>query len=549
MSNEYGGECHCELCQEAFRQWLRRRYHGDLAALNDAWWAAFWSHTFTDWRQVESPSPRGEPQLPGLTLDWKRFVTDQTVDFMLGEIAPLREAAPNVPLTTNMMGTYPGLDYRKFAPHIDVASWNSYPSWHGTGPLFDGGFPWDPRGRDWRIAADTAFTHDLMRSLKGGQPFLLMESTPTFSNWHAVWKPKRPGVHALSSLLAVAHGADSVQYFQWRASPGGTEQFHGAVVGHAGPEANRVFGEVSALGRLIEQLRAVAGTTVSVETAIVFEWENRWALETAGLAPAAGSGGCVAACARHHFPLWAMGIPVDVIDMERGLSPYRLVVAPMLAMIKPGFVERLEAFVRAGGTAVLTCRSGILDEHGRCFRGGFPGPLRSLLGVVIEETDGLYPEERNAIVAAPRNGAGLKGAYEVRGTCDVLRPEGARVIATYRDDFYRGRPALTAHSLGDGRALYIGADADERFLADFYRGAAARLGLRRATSSPLPEGVGAQVRTDGSREYMFLLNFSPKRRTVVLDRREYRDIAAGKRTARHIALDGYGYRVLESGHG
>ena len=132
VSNEYGGECHCELCREAFREWLKNKYHNDLNELNLAWWTAFWGHTYSSWSQIEPPNTyNGEIGIHGLVLDWKRFVTAQTIDFMKNEIEPLRRITPDIPLTSNFMGAYPGLDYWRFAPYLDVISWDSYPQWHG----------------------------------------------------------------------------------------------------------------------------------------------------------------------------------------------------------------------------------------------------------------------------------------------------------------------------------------------------------------------------------------------------------------------------------
>jgi beta-galactosidase len=204
ISNEYGGECHCPVCQEAFREWLKRKYENDLDQLNNAWWTGFWSHRYTKWSQLESPAPHGESSVHGLNLDWKRFVTDQTIEFYRNEIAPLRELTPEIPVTTNLMGTYTGLDYWKFAKELDVAAWDNYPSWHNDAESTP------------ELASRISFLHDLNRSLKGGKPFMLMESTPSLVNWQRVNKLKRPGMHLLSSLQAVAHGSDTVQYFQWR---------------------------------------------------------------------------------------------------------------------------------------------------------------------------------------------------------------------------------------------------------------------------------------------------------------------------------------------
>ena len=247
ISNEYGGDCHCEHCQANFRKWLQARY-GTLEALNEAWWGPFWSHSFSDWSQVESPSPLGESAVHGLTLDWKRFVTDQTIDFFEHEIKDIRHITPDIPVTTNFMADtmdlipFQSLNYERFAKHVDILSWDCYPAWHN----------------DWETTADLAskvgFIDDLYRSLKG-QPFLLMESTPSGVNWHPVNKTKRPGMHLLSSMQHIAHGSDSNLYFQIRKSRGSSEKFHGAVIDHDNSSDNRVFQDVKEVGTLLENFQ------------------------------------------------------------------------------------------------------------------------------------------------------------------------------------------------------------------------------------------------------------------------------------------------------
>ena len=129
ISNEYGGECHCPLCQKAFRNWLKEKYQ-TIENLNDKWCTTFWSHTYNSFDQIESPSKIGETQLHALNLDWKRFVTHQTADFIHHEIAALREGGSTLPTTANLMYYFGGLDYFKIAKEIDVVSWDTYPTWH-----------------------------------------------------------------------------------------------------------------------------------------------------------------------------------------------------------------------------------------------------------------------------------------------------------------------------------------------------------------------------------------------------------------------------------
>lgn len=528
ISNEYGGECHCDLCQHQFRDWLKARY-GTLDALNKAWWSTFWSHTFTDWQQIESPSPIGESTIHGLNLDWKRFNTAQVSDFCSAEIAPLKAENPALPATTNFMEYFYDYDYWQLAKVIDFISWDSYPLWHNAED-------------DCTLAAYTAMYHDLMRTLKGGKPFYLMESTPSLTNWQPISKLKKPGMHILSSLQAVAHGSDSVQYFQWRKSRGSVEKFHGAVVDHVGHIDTRVGREVQALGETLSKISAVAGSKVEARVAIIFDWESRWAMDNAQGPRNAGLF-YEKTVAEHYRAFWEQGVAVDVINADCELSPYSLVIAPMLYMVRDGFAERVDGFVQAGGRFVTTYWSGIVNETDLCHLGGFPGPLRPVLGIWAEEIDSLYDHERNAISGLPNNELGLKGPYEVTQLCDLIQLEGARALASYDSDFYAGRPAVTVNDHGKGQAYYIASRNDLAFQRDFFGKLIEELALPRALATELPLGVTAQRRTDGEQEFIFLQNYTSEARAVLLPS-AYTEMSSGQPLTGELALEAYGCRVL-----
>jgi len=238
LGNEFGGECRCPLCQQAFRDWLKEKY-GTLEKLNDCWWTSFWSQRYTDWSQIEAPGPLGEFSSCSMWVDWRRFMTHQCCTFVAMERDTVQAYNPELPCTANLMERFWDYDYFKLAENMDIVSWDAYPEWHS--------------GNDIARAAEFAMNHDIMRSLKH-KPFLLMESTPSQVNWKPYNKLKRPGMHLLSSLQAVAHGSQSVQYFQWRKGRGGAEMFHGAVVGHDGTSDTRVFRDVQEVGMALEKL-------------------------------------------------------------------------------------------------------------------------------------------------------------------------------------------------------------------------------------------------------------------------------------------------------
>ncbi|MCC7491596.1 MAG: beta-galactosidase [Fimbriimonadaceae bacterium] len=547
ISNEYGGECHCELCQHAFRQWLRQRYGDSLEALNRAWWTAFWSHTYTAWSQIESPSPLGETCTHGLQLDWQRFVTAQTIDFYRAEIAPLRAADPSVPITTNFMGLYPGLDYGKFAAEVDVVCWDSYPQWHPhepAAPLYPFATPdwWQEAGPDALVAADTAFVHDLYRRLKGGRPWLLMESTPSVTNWQYAAKLKRPGLHLAASLQAVAHGADSVQYFQWRKSRGASEKLHGAVVDHVGHEHTRVFAEVRAVGEALARLDEVVGSTTRPAVALICDWENRWAIDHAA-GPRHTHRDYLPVCHEHYRPFWRRGVAVDVLDCDGALDGYRLVLAPMLYLLRPGVAARLAAFVAGGGTLVTTYWSGLVNESDLCTLGGVPGELRPVLGIWAEETDSLYDADRVLINAVAGNPLGLQGSWQAALLCDLVHAETATVLATYGSEFYAGRPALTANRWGAGTAYHVAARCEPAFTDRLCAALLTQLGLAGVLPA-LPAGVSATVRSDGQRDYLFVLNFAGSERRVDLAGRTGQELTGGQAVAGELPLQPYDARVI-----
>ncbi|RLM14804.1 beta-galactosidase [Gibbsiella quercinecans] len=528
VSNEYGGECHCERCQAQFRGWLKARYQ-TLDALNHAWWSTFWSHTYSDWLQIESPAPQGEISIHGLNLDWRRFNTALVTDFCRHEIAPLKAANADLPVTTNFMEYFYDYDYWKLAEPLDFISWDSYPMWH--------------RDKDEAtLACYTAMYHDLMRTLKQGKPFALMESTPSVTNWQPTSKLKKPGMHILSSLQAVAHGADTVQYFQWRKSRGSVEKFHGAVVDHVGHIDTRTGREVSKLGDILSQLQGVVGCRTEAKVAVIFDWENRWAMDDAQGPRNAGLE-YENTVVEHYRPFWEQGIAVDVINADCDLANYQLVIAPMLYMVRDGFAERAEAFVAAGGHFVATYWSGIVNESDLCHLGGFPGPLRNLLGVWAEEIDCLGEGEHNLVQGLAGNAAGLQGPYQARHLCDLIHTESAQALATYRTDFYAGQPAVTVNPFGKGKAWYVASRNDLAFQRDFFGHIIDVLRLPRAVESHFPPGVVATARTDGETAFVFIQNFTVQQQTLTLPA-GYTDCINRQTISGEVVLAPWGCRIV-----
>ena len=498
ISNEYCGECYCPLCRAAFRDWLKAKY-GTLDNLNREWWTAFWSHTYTEWEQIVPPGPLGDSGLHGLSIDWRRFITEQTADFMNEEIAAVRKYTPDLPITTNLMGFYYGLGYRKIAETLDFISWDSYPLWSGN------------EKNDISVAVETSMAHDLMRSLKK-RPFFIMESTPSCVNWNTYNKLKKPGMNELSSLQGVAHGSDSVQYFQWRKSRGSSEKFHGAVVDHDGTENTRVFKEVSALGKRLSGLDFIVGTMPEVETAVLYDWENHWMLDSAqGFAN--NDKKLMQTLKSYYSPLWKRGINTDIIGENDSFDRYKLIIAPMCYSVSEDLGKKLKSFVKNGGTLLFTYISAMVNENDLCYVGGFPGAgLKEVFGIWNEETDTLYPEDVNTV----RLTDGTE--YKAVDYCELVHTEGAEVLATYTEDFYAGMPALTVNNYGNGKAYYQAFRDDGAFSDMLVSRLLCECGINGVFSGKMPDGVTAHSRTDGKNTYIFIQNFTNEEKNIETER-------------------------------
>ena len=488
VGNEYGGACYCELCAAAFRQWLRERY-GSLETLNAAWYTTFWAHTFTDWDEIEPPSALTEhwrgpdhTAFQGITLDYRRFMSDAMLANFLDEKAAIRESCPDVPVTTNFMGMYQPIDYHRWAPHLDFASWDNYPP-------------------DDTSQARTALTHDLMRGLKDGQPFWVMEQTPSTTASRDVNPLKRPGLMRLWSWQAVAHGADALLFFQMRASRGACEKYHGAVIGHAGREDTRVFREVAELGAELDRLGdAVLGARTRARVALLFDWDSWWAVEmTDGLSRLVRYQQVVLA---YYTALWEAGVDVDVVPVTKDFAAYDVVVAPLLYMVKGDVARRLEDVAASGGSVVTTFLSGRVDEDDSAFLMDVPGPLARLTGVRVDEWDARGPEVVNPVRL--REGRS-EIEVESRLFFEIVIPAGADVVGSYGADFYAGTPAVTRNAFGAGDGWYVAAGLDQRGVSWVIRRVLARHAIELRYPDVQDLETAVRVTPDGTR-VLFLLN-------------------------------------------
>lgn len=437
VNNEYGGNCYCEECQTEFQQWLKARYQ-TLNNLNHAWNMNVWSHTIYDWNEIVVPNELGDAWGPegsetivaGLSIDYLRFQSTQMLDLFKMEKQIIEKYDPTTLVTTNFH-SLPNkmIDYQQWASAQDIISYDSYPAYDA--PVYQ-----------------PAFLYDLMRSLKH-QPFMLMESTPSQVNWQPYSPLKRPGQMAATELQAVAHGADTVQFFQLKQALGGSEKFHGAVISHANRTDTRAFKEVAKLGHDLRKVGPVIkDSQTKARVALIFDWSNFWSFEYVdGITQDLKY---VPIILDYYRQFYELNIPTDVISVDDDFSQYDLVVAPVLYMVKDGLGKKITDYVANGGNFITSFMSGMVNESDNIYPGGYPGPLKDVMGLWVEESDAILPDKD--VKLAMTTGNELTGHL----IADLICLNGAHVLAKYASEFYAGTPAVTENTYSKGKAWYVG---------------------------------------------------------------------------------------------
>ncbi|MBT2513442.1 beta-galactosidase [Arthrobacter sp. ISL-30] len=516
VGNEYGPVSYGPHADKAFREWLQRKY-SSLDELNQAWSTDVWGQLYSDWSQVNAPAQPRTWSNPSRRLDYHRFTSDSLLEHYKAERDILRRHTPDLPIVTNFMRFYKTNDYWAWAAEEDAVALDIYP---------------DPRDEDAHVAA--ALNFDLMRSLRKGQPWLVMEqATGAVSQW-PVNVSKLPGKMRLGSYQAIAQGADSILFFQWRQAKGGTERFHSGMVNHAGPNT-RIFHEVCELGQELKNLAGITGTRSTARAAVVFDWDCWWALEL-GNSPRSDLS-YTQEVLRLYRPLFDANITVDFVDTKSDLSAYSLVVLPASYLLTDEVAARIEQYVHDGGRLVVSYLSGIVDQDNTIRLGGYPGALRKVLGAWSEEMHPLAGEGEEVKLELADGGAGSASYWT-----EHLHAETAEVLASYSSGRLAGSPAITQNRFGSGSATYISARVDSGVLHPLLLDECAAAGV-----VPLLEalrGVQVRRRSGDGKSYLLVLNHNDAPASVdVLD--GGMDLLSGSRVQGTVEVPPFGVLVLE----
>ncbi|WEG08136.1 beta-galactosidase [Microbacterium horticulturae] len=516
VSNEYGdhtARCWCPESSRHFRRWLQERY-GTLERLNDAWGVNVWGQRYTDWEHIEAPRRAPGPINPTQLLDFERFSSDALLDLFRLEVDILHAATPDIPVTTNFMSMFRELDYWRFAEVEDLVTDDAYP---------------DPADSASHVGA--AWNYGLMRSLKAGRPWLLLEQSASAVSWRDVNVPKPDGKLRSDSLQAIAHGSDGAMFFQWRQARYGQEKFHSAMLGQRGARS-RTFAQAKALGAELTRLAPVRGTRVRSRAAIIVDWDAWWGSTAAESLPSQRLNWARQVRA-YHRALHALGHPVDAVRATGPFDGYDLVLAPNLYIADAAQVQALTAFVEQGGHVVVGPFSGVVDTEEKVHPGGAPGPLRALLGVEVDEQ---WP------IADGQHGQITCGADTLGFTAwaEWLEAGDAEVRGTYGGGDLDGRPAITRRAQGAGSAWYISAMLDDDALQTVFRDVLADAGL--PARERVDQSLDAVTRSDAHTDYTFVLNHGRTPLQVVVP--EGHDLLTDTAVAGVMQLPAFGAAVI-----
>ncbi|HKJ11505.1 MAG TPA: beta-galactosidase [Ornithinimicrobium sp.] len=449
VGNEFGCHnlmCFCDRSAEHFRQWLRDRYV-DLEGLNEAWGTTFWSQRYGEWVDVLPPRATTAIPNPSAELDWRRFCSDAHLEHYLAERDLLHRICPDTPVTTNFMVgfSFTGLDYHRWAPEQDIVSNDHYLGHH---------LP--------HAHTELAMSADITRGLAGGEPWILMEHSPSAVNWQPVNLAKEPGQMARDAMSHVARGADVVGYFQWRASTAGAEKYHSAMLGHAGT-GSRVFAEATELGAVLRRCAPVAGSRTEAKAALVYDWPSLWSTDAE--ATPTQEHRYTDEVRAWYDALWRAGVTCDGVGPEDDLSGYSLLVLPSLHVVSERTAAAVAAAAQAGAQVVITYFSGTVDERDHIRLGGYPGAFTDLLGVRMEEFAPLWVGQVATLGTggSPR----VPALHDETGRIWTERGHaetGTEVVASFADGPSTGSPAVTRRQTGSGAAWYVATRLSERGL-------------------------------------------------------------------------------------
>ncbi|GGP25319.1 beta-galactosidase [Silvimonas amylolytica] len=513
-------DCHCDACTAGFRQWLERKY-STLDNLNKEWGTVVWSGEYTAWSQVTTPLGGSPHQNPSFLLDFQRFSSDSVADFNKFQADILRTHCPDHFVTHNIWGYPVVTDNYDLFESMDFAAVDYYPATDQNN---------DAKARNYL----GALTLDLTRGIKQKNFWVMEQLSGTPGCWFPMSRTPFPGMIRAHAWQTVSRGADVVVHFRWRTARIGAEQFwHGLLDHHGVPgrrfeEFKRFASELNMLSGLLD------GTVVQNQVAMLYSHEQNNALR---IQPQVDGFDYLANFKKLHQSFVRQGVGTDVLNWTSKVSDYKLVIAPSLYLEDPLVVQKLADYVEAGGTLVLTTRTGVKNMNNVCLPTRLPGALREIAGVIVDEYDPVGHDAQRIAMFDANTGC--------MQWCDLLEPSTAKPIAHYDSEYFKGRPAITCNPAGKGRVYYIGTVLDDAGYDALFGHIVRETGI--PAFAGLPSGVEVSIRQSGDKRYMFVLNLTKRTHTVHLENHQrWRNAFTGGMASPDILLEQGGVEILMS---
>jgi beta-galactosidase len=524
------GRCYCHSCREGFQQWAMQKY-GSIEAINQAWGAVFWSNTYTDATQIPVPLPSGAPPNPGFALDYDRYQSFANVSFQKEQLVMLRQVCPKHFVTTNNVTLADTIDSRDLYSDLDFVASDNYPGFtsiYMSNPSSGVSIPTEA------LASVIAMSLDFSRSAKDGKPFLIMEQQTGKAGQTIMAPQPEPGQLRLWTYQAVAHGAMGINYFRWDTATSGAEEYWHGLLRHDRSKSPG-FAEIQKTIEELKQLgRSALEAPYAAEVALCFDYDSDWAM---AIQPGQPQLKYMTEAISWYSATAASHAGIDVVDGKGDLSRYKFVLAPTLYVVSAKQAEAIRSYVRGGGTFVAGFRLGVKDEDSRIVETPLPGLLRDVMGVELIDYQPIFSDKQGVKFQGMLAGPDA----ECRVWSDILDPKGAEVLATYTTAMHAGKAAITSHSFGKGKAVYLGAHLEPADLARVLLTLMAAGGLQ--SSWKLPQGFEICTRGTGTTTWTYVLNHTPQPQTVQM-RGNYRDRLTNTSHADTVTLEPYGVRVL-----
>jgi beta-galactosidase len=514
----------------AFREFLKEKYAA-LEDLNRAWGNVFWNQEFTAWSEIHVPRPTVSGSAnPGAILDYIRFVSESCRSYARLQSGILRKyLKPGDFITTN--GMFGNLDnHRMTGESLDFFCYDSYPAF----AFAVGNRNFDPAGLN-----DRRWSQNLseVRSVSPNFGIMEQQSGPPGSHSGMEGPAPKPGQMTLWTMQSIAHGADYVSYFRWRTCAMGTEIYWHGILDYSNRD-NRRLAELRDIYEKTGSIAAAAGSRYAAAFGVLRDYDNLWDSRIDswhGRIGGFSESEIFKAAQLSHTPMDYVYL-TGSLTLET-LKQYPLLFYPHAVILTEERAALLEAYVRDGGILVLGCRTGYKDDTGKCPMVKLPGILRDLSGADVLEYSFTGPGD--GMIMADWEGTPLEAAV----FNDILAPLGnAKVLGTYQNNYYAGKPALILNECGKGRVYYFGAAFSASAALVFLE----KLGI----ASPHRDTVEADqcceiaLRRGERGDFLFILNYAKTPARVNL-KKEMKDLYTGRICSGKIELPPFGTAVYQ----